>query len=194
MAASCHVANRVTLPIAILWRNLAGMRAARVCVALVIAGGSWVPGVVRAENDKPEPQLQAKLQGRPREIVIETPGERSTKTKVVLASLAGAGVIAGALGVYFNLDARSASNDVSADRFIGEPWTPAHVELVDRADRASTRAIAFYSIGGALLVGATIAFIATDPKSERSVIRTTRATPTLAPAAGGAVVGGAWSF
>jgi hypothetical protein len=131
---------------------------------------------------------------KPREIVIEIPGERSTANVVALAGIAGAGAIAGAIGVYFNLDARSAQQDVSADRFLNRPWTQAQVDLVERADRSSTRAGICYGIGGALLLGAAIAFIVTDPKSETSVIRTTRATPTVVPAPGGAVLGGAWRF
>jgi hypothetical protein len=131
---------------------------------------------------------------KPREIVIEIPGERSTANTLVLVGIAGAGVLAGAIGVYSNLDARSAQQDVEADRFLNRPWTQAQVDLVERADRSSARAGICYGIGGALLLGAAIAFIVTDPKSETSVIRTTRATPTVAPAPGGAVLGGAWRF
>ena len=131
---------------------------------------------------------------KPREIVIEIPVERSTANVLALAAVAGAAVIAGAIGVYENLDARSAQQDVEADRFVGKPWTQAQVELVERAERSSTRAGVCYGIGGGLLLGAAIAFIVTDPKSKTSVIRTTRGTPMVAPAPGGAVLGGAWRF
>lgn len=173
--------------------NLAGMRAAG-CVAVLVFG---VGGVANAQppNAQPPP-AEAPLVPRPkpREIEIEIPGERSTANIVTLAAIAGAGAIVGGIGVYFNLDARSAQQDVEANKFTAKPWTEVQVALVERADRSSTRAGIAYGVGGALLIGATVAFIITAPKSETSVIRTTSATPTIAPAPGGAVLGGAWRF
>jgi len=154
-----------------------------------------MPAPAPAPDAAPAPAPVPRVAGpRPREIVIEIPGERSRTNQLALAAVAGAGVIAGAIGVYFNLDARSAQQDVEGDRFLGQPWTQARAALVERAERSSVRAGVGYGIGGALLLGAAIAFIVTDPKSETSVIRTTRATPTVAPALGGAVLGGAWRF
>jgi len=129
-----------------------------------------------------------------RDIVIETPGERSTNTKLLLAGLAGAGALVGGLGVYWHLDSRTAADEVSAGKYTGMAWTTEDVALADRADRSKTRATVAYSIGGALVVGAVIAFIATDPPSETVVIRPSRGTPTVAPTEGGAVLGGMWSF
>jgi len=160
-------------------------------VALVLGFGGGAARSAIAEEARPVPLA---VRPKPREIVIEIPGERSTANVVVLAAVAGAGAIAGAVGVYENLDARSAQHAVAANRFLGRPWTQAEVALVDRAERSSTRAGIAYGVGGALLVGAAVAFIVTAPRSETSVIRTTRATPLVAPAPGGAVVGGAWRF
>ena len=130
-----------------------------------------------------------------KDIVIEIPGERSTENKILLGSLAGAGFLFGALGAYWHLDSRSASNDVSSDRFTGHAWTADDQALVDRADRSRGRAIIAYSAGGALLIGAAIVYIVTEPKSETAVIRPHgRGTPTVAPTEGGAVLGGMWSF
>lgn len=128
------------------------------------------------------------------DIVIETPGERSSTTKAMLAGVLGASVLLGGLGAYWHLDSRSAADDVSASKFTGHAWTADDMELADRADRSKTRAIVAYGVGGALLVGAAIAFIVTDPPSETVVIRPTGPTPTVAPTPGGAVLGGMWSF
>lgn len=128
-----------------------------------------------------------------RDIVITSPGERSTNNKLLLAGLAGAGVIAGGIGLYFHLDSRSASNDVNASLFTGEAWTAEDAALVEQADRSRSRAIVGYSIGGAFLIGAVVALIVTEPASETIVIQP-KASPTVTPTPGGAVVGGRWSF
>jgi hypothetical protein len=128
-----------------------------------------------------------------KDIVIETPGERTSANKLLLAGLTVTGGIAAALGVYWHLDGRSASDDVSADSFTGEPWSDDKQALVDRADRSRTRATIAYGVGGALLVTAVIALIATEPESTTTVIHTTP-VPTVSPIEGGAMLGGAWSF
>lgn len=130
-----------------------------------------------------------------KDIVIEIPGERSTENKILLGSLAGGGLVLGLLGAYWHLDSRSASNDVSSDRFTGHAWTAEDEALVDRADRSRTRAIMAYSAGGVLLIGAAVVYIVTEPKSETTVIHPHgRGTPTVSPTEGGAMLGGMWSF
>lgn len=128
---------------------------------------------------------------RGRDILIEVPGERTMNNKLVLGGMLAAGVIAGALGVYWHLDSRDASNAVEADEFTGEAWSPAHAAEVDRAERSKTRATVAYSIGGAFVVGTVVAYILSEPKSETTVIRT---GATIAPTRDGAVVSKAWSF
>ncbi len=135
-----------------------------------------------------------RLAAADRDIVIETPGERTTATKAVLGGLLGAGLLVGAAGVYWNLDSRSASAEVSSGKFTGKAWTSEDIAFADQADRSKTRATIAYGIGGALLIGAAIAFIATDPPSETVVITPRRTIPTVAPTPGGAVLGGMWSF
>lgn len=130
-----------------------------------------------------------------KDIVIEVPGERSTENKLVLGGIAGAGFVVGAIGLYFHLDSRSASNDVSSDKFTGHAWTAEDDALVDRADRSRSRAIIGYSIGGALIAGAVVAYILTEPKSETAVIHPHgHGTPSVTPTEGGALLGGLWSF
>jgi hypothetical protein len=129
-----------------------------------------------------------------RPITIVAPGERSTNNKLALVGIAGAGLVAGAVGLYFHLDSQSASDDVGTDVFTGTAWSPAHQDLVDRADGSRTAAIAMYSVGGAFLVGAIAYWIVTDPGDETIVIQPRTAQPTIVPTPGGAVVGGTWSF
>lgn len=128
---------------------------------------------------------------KPREIVIVVPGERSTNNKLVLGAVLGVGVIAGAVGVYYHLDSRTASNDVEAVQFEGEAWTQEEVDLVERAERARGRAAIGYAVGGAFVIGAIVAFIVTEPKAERAVIRT-GASASLVP--GGAMAFRTWRF
>jgi hypothetical protein len=128
---------------------------------------------------------------RGKDIVVEVPGERSLTTKLAIGGVAAAAVLAGAIGLHYNLDARSAADEVSASLFTGKAWTTKQAALDARASRSSTRAGIGYGVGGALLIGAIVAFIVTDPKTEKSVIRT---SPAITPLQGGALLGGAWSF
>lgn len=129
-----------------------------------------------------------------KDIVIETPGERTPQQKVLVGGLAGAGVLLGALGVYFHLDSRDASDAVTADGFTGQAWTADKQDAVDRGDRSRTMAAVGYCVGGALLIGAVISLIVTEPETEVTVIRPRAAAPTVSPTDGGAVFGGTWSF
>lgn len=137
-----------------------------------------------------KPSLKTPI--RPREIVIEVPGIRPKQTKIVLGSLIAAGTVAGALGVYFHLQSRSAANDVSEAVFSGQTWTPARQARLEEGDSARTRAGVAYAVGGAFVIGAIVALIATEPKSEQAVIRPRHAGVTPIP--GGAIAGAGWSF
>jgi hypothetical protein len=175
------------------------MRSAWCWVACALA----VPGPALADEPQPGPATMTpptddgpmvRPRTRRRDIVVEIPGERSLPTKLAVGGIAAGGVLAGVVGLYFHLDSRSAVDNVDAGRFVGKPWTQDQVDQVDRAARSRTRAAIGYGVGGALVIGAVIAFIVTDPKSETSVIHTTRATPIVSPVPDGAVVGGAWRF
>ncbi|MGE5180456.1 MAG: hypothetical protein ACM31C_00255 [Acidobacteriota bacterium] len=132
--------------------------------------------------------------GRQKDIVIVTEPDRPANNKILLASLAGGAALFGGIGLYFHLDSRSASNDVSAKRSTNTAWTSADAARYDQAHSSATKAEVFYGIGGALLVGAVVTWIVTAPNSETTVIHTGGGTPVVAPTPGGALVGGAWTF
>jgi hypothetical protein len=126
---------------------------------------------------------------RTKEIVVEVPGERTRNQKIVLGSVAALGVLFGGIAFKYHLDSRDAADAVSADVFTGRPWSPALQAEVDRAADARGVATIGYSIGGALLLGVAVAWIVTEPKATREVMR-----PHLSLANGGASVGGTWSW
>lgn len=152
-----------------------------------LAAGVLVTAVVASASP-------ARAEDEIKPITIVAPGERTTNNKLVLGGLAGAGLVAGAVGFYFHLDSRSASDEVGTDVFTGTAWSEEHQDLVDQADRSRTAAIAMYSIGGAFMVGAIVYWIVTDPPDETIVIHPRSAQPTITPTPGGAVLGGTWSF
>lgn len=182
------------------------MRAAWLACAVVVVA----PRVARADEPPPNepapepmgepapPPVDDHPEDRPvlrpprvREITVDIPGERSLNNKLMLAATAGAGLLAGGLGLYFHLDSRSAANEVSATVFTGVAWTPADQAQVDRADRSKTRAIFAYTLGGALVTAAIVELIVTEPKSEHRVIHP---EASVAVSASGAMVGGTWRF
>lgn len=134
---------------------------------------------------------------RGKDVVIVSYPDRSKRNILTLAILGGAGVVTGAIGAYFHLDARSAADEVAADGFTGEVWSAEHQDAYDRSQRSSVVAGVFYGIGGALLLATAITYIATEPKAETMVIHP-RANPKtsalVAPTRGGAILGGTWSF
>jgi hypothetical protein len=140
-----------------------------------------------AEETFDKPALRPLV--RAREIVVEVPGERSRTNKLVLGSMAVAGVLFSGIAVKYHLDSRDAADAVSAGVFTGRPWSPELQAEVDRAADARRNATLGYSIGGALLVAAVVTFIATEPKSSREVMR-----PHLSLSQHGATMGGTWSW
>jgi hypothetical protein len=132
-----------------------------------------------------------------RDFVITAEGERTSKQIAIIASLAGTALAIGGVGLYYNLDSRSAAEAVSAKTFTHVVWSAADQATYDRANSSGAKAAVFYSLGGAVLIGAVVAFIVTDPKTETTVIHphgTGKPSPTIAPTSGGAVLGGTWEF
>lgn len=127
-----------------------------------------------------------------KDIVIETPGERSSQNIAVLTSLASAALATGLFGLYFHLKGKDAADDVSQSSFTGRTWSPMYQDDVDRAAKDRKLTIGFYSAGGALLVAAIVGLIVTEPKSSTTIIHPH--TAVIAPVPGGAVVARGWTF
>jgi hypothetical protein len=132
-----------------------------------------------------------------RDIYIKSYPDRSRNNVLGLSIAGGAGVLLGAVGLYFHLDSRDLSSQVNAQKFTGEAWTPEHQAAYDSANRSAVVAGVFYGIGGAVLLGTAIAYMVTEPKMETMVIRphtSPKPTALVAPTRGGALIGGTWSF
>jgi hypothetical protein len=165
------------------------------------------PKVDPAYGEKPDPKYgqppgaaqESTPYGRRagKDIYIKSYPDRSHKNMMGLAIAGGASVVFGGIGLYFHLDSRSKSNEVSAHKFTGEVWTSERQESYDAANRSAVVAGVFYGIGGAVLLGTAIAYMITEPKMETIVIHphtSPKPTALVAPTNGGAMVGGSWSF
>jgi hypothetical protein len=124
-----------------------------------------------------------------KDIVIKQYPDRSRKNVIALWSTAGAGVVLGGVGFAFHLDYRSKADELSSNRFTGQPWTPERQATYDDAHRSSVIAGVFYGVGGATLLAATIAFIVTEPKAETIIIH-----PHVDPKTGSTTLGAGWRF
>jgi hypothetical protein len=146
----------------------------------------------------PDPDGGADFRPKPmrKDIVITVDGDRSTQNIAMLAGIAGAGALLSGLGLYYNLDSKSAADGVSPKHPTNTPWTQAQIDEVDRAHSSAVKAGIFYGVGGAVLIGAIVTFIVTQPRAETTVIHPhyTSMQPIVAPTPTGAIVGGAWRF
>lgn len=132
-----------------------------------------------------------------KDIVIKSYPDRSQTNIWALSITAGVGVVLGGVGAYYHFDSRDQSNKINAHRFTGEAWTAERQAIFDDAHSSAVKAGVFYGIGGVLILGAAIAYIATEPKMETIVIHPhvdPKPTALVAPTPGGALVGGTWSF
>lgn len=145
----------------------------------------------------PEKDLKPTIpRARMKDIVVTTPGERSPKNITAIVSVTALALVAGLVGLHQHLDGKQAADEVSAQVFTGEVWTREDDILAARADKARNRAIVAYSIGGGLLLGAIIAFIATAPDDVITVIhpRSAARLPSITPIEGGAIASTRWSW
>ena len=161
-------------------------RLAVIAIVVAMAGGA------RADDDEPTPSFPDPTGP---DYTITSPGERSTKNEVILASIAGGGAVFALIGGYYHRDSNSASNEVTATIPTNHPWSPADQANYDRAASSRTKAIVFYSIGGAALVTAAVYLIVTEPPETQTIIHPHRRfVPKVEIAPTGAVLGGGWTF
>jgi hypothetical protein len=153
------------------------------------------PGADPAYGGRPDPDVRNFPAPRGKDVVIVSYPERSRANIMWLAGLGGGGVLLGAIGLYYHLDSRSASNDVSSNQFTGRIWTSKEQATYDRANRSAVIAGVFYGLGGALVLATAITYMVTEPEAEQMTIHPHgQPTALVAPTRGGAIVGGTWSF
>ncbi len=173
------------------------MRLAWIALGLMVASPAFAdeppPPDAPPAPTAPAPPTSAPAR---KPIIITVANDRDPKNIALIAGIAGAGAILGAVGVYYNLDSRDAANAVSPRMATNEPWTSVQQADYDRAHSSAVKAGIFYGLGGAALITAVVMLVVTAPGSEQTVIHPhdARALPTVAPAPGGAVLGGVWSF
>jgi hypothetical protein len=161
------------------------------------APGDTAPKTDPAYDDFSNPDVRDFPAPKGKDVIIVAYPERTKTNMIVLGGLAVGGVVAGAIGLYFHLDSRSAAEQVSGHGFTGEIWNTEKQDARDRAHSSSVTAGVFYGIGGGLLLATAIAYIVTEPEAETMVIHPhsdPKPTALIAPIKGGAVVGGAWRF
>ncbi len=162
--------------------------ATRVLASLVAV--SALAGAVHADTDyftgTPDPRSVT---------VLAVPPRTGTQRLLIGGLALGAAAMIG-VGVAFNLDSRSAADEVSATRFTNRVWTQEAQDTYDRAGRSGLIAGLFYGAGGLLLVGTMVAYWRTSPTPREVQLRPGSPAPTaiLAPTRGGAIVGAGWSF
>ncbi|HEV7556418.1 MAG TPA: hypothetical protein VGO00_13220 [Kofleriaceae bacterium] len=146
----------------------------------------------RADDDEPAPNFPDPTGP---DYTITSPGERTTKNEIILASIAGGGALFGLIGGYYHRDSHSASNKVTAIFPTNHPWSATDQASYDQAESSRTKAIVFYSIGGAALVTAAVYLIVTQPADTQTLIHPHRRfVPKVDVAPTGAVLGGGWTF
>lgn len=162
------------------------MRALAAILVLTLGAGS-----ARAE----EPDYFDRNPNEGSTIRVRREKSRTLGQKLLIGGLlVGAAASLGA-GAYYNLDSRDAANEVSSnDDLTGETWTAEHQATYDRAGTSGTKAIVGYALGGGFVAGAIIAAWLTQPGDEEVAVGARAARAVVAPVAGGALLGGAWSW
>lgn len=187
------------------------MRTALALVASILAAPAYAdegappsgtPATVPVESTPPAPEQPAEAPSnemlvptparRVDDIVVKSRPDRPRTTVFALAAGVGVGAILGGVGLYYHLDSRDASKELSSHKATGETWTAERQATFERAHDSSVAAGVLYGIGGAVIVGTVIALVLTEPKEETTVIHPH--TALVAPTQGGAIVGGMWSF
>jgi hypothetical protein len=153
-----------------------------------------LPGVSAADTDF----FTAKPQGQA--IKVTEARSRTSGQRLLIGGLIGGAVLCAGAGLYFHLDSRSASNEVSRVDQSNEVWTRDRQDTYDRAHRSRTGAIVGYAGGGAILIAAAVVLIVTDPGTEVKDTGIAKVAGgklqglALSPLEGGALMEAAWRF
>jgi hypothetical protein len=158
-------------------------------IALAAALALAAPVAARADVD----YFQAAK--KPNAITVRQGKDRPPRTRLLLGGLGAGAALSLGVGVYFNLDAHDAAQQVSAHAPTGKVWSADLQATYDRVHAANVKAIVGYSVAGAFVAAAIVTLIMTDPGEEEVELDPTKPTPTVSiPPTGGAIVGATWSF
>ena len=108
------------------------------------------------------------------------------KLKTAGLVLAGAGAVTVGLGVYFGVQAKKISDDISGHK--NEPWQDSILADQDRGQRDEYLQITCLTVGGLLVAGGAYLFF----KGRAQTAESTTITPTVAPGGGGVVLSGSF--
>ena len=127
-------------------------------------------------------------------VTVRQANHRTTGQRALIGGLLGGALVAAGTGLYFHLQSRDASNEVSVvGDFTSLTWTPQRQDTYDRALGDRTLAIVGYSVGGALLVGSAVALILTNPGSKAVEVGPSKAPPPTVPVSFRLLPGGAYA-
>ncbi len=108
------------------------------------------------------------------------------KLKTVGLVVAGAGVVTVGLGVYFGVQAKKISDDISGHK--NDPWQDSILADQDRGQRDEYLQITCLTVGGLLVAGGAYLFF----RGRAQTAESTTITPTAAPGGGGMVLSGSF--
>lgn len=106
--------------------------------------------------------------------------------KTVGLVVAGAGVITVGLGVYFGVQAKKISDDISDHK--NDPWQDSILDDQDRGQRDEYLQITCLTVGGLLVAGGAYLFV----KGRAKTAESTTITPSVTPGGGGMVLSGSF--
>lgn len=113
-------------------------------------------------------------------------GDPGKTLKTVGVVAAGAGLVSAGLGVYFGIQAKKISDDISNHKT--EAWQDSILDYQNEGQRDEYLQIAFLSAGGVLIVGGALLYF----KGRSKTAESTTVTPTVTPGGGGVVFSGSF--
>lgn len=133
----------------------------------------------------PDPVVEAPKPAAPQ----EASADGGKTLRLAGLGIGGAGVVALGLGVYFGLQAKNISDEIS-NHPMTEQWREDIRALEDKGQSHENKQIAFMVAGGALVATGTVLFMI--GRSKQSSENSVAVTPTASPDGMGLVVSGAF--
>lgn len=159
------------------------------CTSLVLAP-MLVPGLAAAQDQ----QDQGYFSNGEKQLTFREAGSRTKKEKIVLASVFGVGLLAGAVGTYYLFDSQRLSDEVSASgTHTGKTWSTSLEAKRQDALLSGTIATVGFSLASACLLAGAMTYIFTEPDDDVGY-QDWQTRSFVAPSRDGVVAGQAWHF